>query len=129
MTWLGGLLLLAVLPHEPPRVVDRVDVIEVNHTQCPQTGREVLCQVIYWRWHPADCTHHVAAWRMVSARPARFSRDGREWIETREDGPIRREIRAPFLRETWTFEDPEIADRVHVSADMRRGLRPASVEK
>ena len=128
MTWLGWLLLLAALPHEPPRVVDRVDVVEVNHTQCPQTGREVLCQVIYWRWHPADCTHHVAAWRM--AKPSdRFRRDGREWIEAREDGPIRREIRAVQFRETWTFEDPELLDREAFSKDLRRGLRPATIEK
>jgi hypothetical protein len=44
-----ALLLLAALPHEPSTIQDRVDLIELNHVHCPQTGRETLTQVIYWR--------------------------------------------------------------------------------
>jgi hypothetical protein len=117
-----ALLLLATLPHSPATLTDRVDRIELNHVQCPQTGRETLTQVIYWRWHECDQTHHVTAWRMVDRRPSLLRRDGREWVETWEDGPVRREIRAAQFRETWTLHDPEVEDRATVSPEMRRGL-------
>ena len=120
MAWIA-LLLCAGVPHGPRVLVDRVDVIELNHLQCPTTGRVTLVQVIYWRWCEADCQHHVVAWRMD--RPARLRREGREWIETWTDAGVSREVRAPYWRETWTFEDPELVDRESFSKDARRGLR------
>ena len=115
-------VLTAILPHEPPTVREQVDLLELNHVQCPQTGRETLTQVIYWRWHEGNSRNHVTAWRMAKL-PELFGRDGREWTESREDGPVRRIIRAKQFRETWTFHDPEIEDRQLLPADQRRGLR------
>lgn len=117
-----NLFLLLILPHEPTTIRERVDMLELNHVQCPQTGRETLTQLIYWRWDSTACRYHVTAWRMFR-NGDRFGRDGREWVDAREDGPVRRIVTAPFLRETWTFHDPEIEDRSLVPADARRGLR------
>ncbi len=118
------LLLLLILPREPETLVDQVDVIEINHLFSRETGEETFSQVIYWRWDAGQSAHRVTAWRPFTGRPAWFRRDRREWIETREDGPTRREIHARQHRETWTFEDPELLDRAFVSPEMRRGLRP-----
>lgn len=119
------LILLAILPHAPEVVTDHVDRIELNHVQCEWTGEPKLHQVIYWTWCAEHSRYNVAAWRMVDKRPSLIRRHGRGWVETREDGPIRREIHAEQFRETWTFTDPEIEDRERVSPDMRRGLRAA----
>jgi hypothetical protein len=116
------LLLLSILPHEPDTLVDRVEILELSHVHCPLTGREPLTQMIYWRWHEEQSTHRVAAWRLVQGFARIRRRDG-EWIETREDGQVRREIHARQFRETWTFEDPELLDRRFVSQEMRRGLK------
>jgi hypothetical protein len=117
-----AILLLAILPHEPDTLVERVDVIELNHVYCPLTGRETLAQIIYWRWHDEHSTHHVAAWRLLQ-RMARVRRHDSEWIETREDGEVRREIHAKQFRETWSLHDPELFDRVALPIELRRGLR------
>jgi hypothetical protein len=117
------LLLLSTLPHAPDTLTDRVDRIELNHVQCDQTGEPKLHQVIYWRWNAEHSRYNVTAWRMVDKRPSLIRRHGRGWIETREDGVIRREIHAEQFVETWTFDDPEITDRDQVSPEMRRGLR------
>jgi hypothetical protein len=118
-----ALILLATLPHAPDTLTDRVDCIELNHVQCEWTGAVKLNQVIYWRWNAEHSRYNVTAWRMVDKRPSLIRRHGRGWIETREDGVIRREVHAEQFRETWTFEDPEIADRQCVSLEMRRGLK------
>lgn len=117
-----ALLLLSILPRDPDTLVDRVEIIELNHVHCQQTGRETLSQVLYWRWHVEQSTHRVAAWRMATG-VSRVRRHGDGWIETREDGSIRREIHARQFRETWSFEDPELADRRLLPVEMRRGLR------
>lgn len=118
------LILLGILPHSPDVVFDRVDRIELNNVQCEWTGDVKLRQVIYWRWNSEHSRFNVTAWRMVdSKRPAIFRRDGRTWVETREDGLFRREIHAEQFRETWTFHDPEVADREQVGTEQRRGLR------
>jgi len=116
------LLLLSILPHEPDTLVDRVEIIELNHVHCPQTGRETLVQMIYWRWHKEQSTHRVAAWRIVQG-VARIRRIDGEWIETREEGYYRREIHARQFRETWSFEDPELLDRRLLPVELRQGLR------
>lgn len=120
---LAILLLLIVSISQETTIVDHVDRLEINHVHCPHTGRELVCQVIYWRWHVEDRRFHVAAWRLSTSATARFKRDGREWVETREDGPVRREIRSPQFRETWTFGDPELEDRKTYPPELRRGLR------
>lgn len=117
------LVLLAEIPREPETLVDHVDRIELNHVQSIWDGSETLCQVIYWRWSVEDRCYHVAAWRTSTSATARFKRDGREWVETREDGLVRREIRSPQFRETWTLHDPELEDRKTYPPELRRGLR------
>lgn len=119
----AALLVLSVLLPGDRVLSDRVSVIEINHVQCLWTGKETLCQVIYWRWWTDD-QHHVAEWRTLASCPhARFRRDGRGWVETRDDGPVRREIRADSLRETWTTHDPEVADRELLPPGNRLPLR------
>jgi len=119
-----ALLAFAVLPHAPRVIVDRVDRIDLNHVQCPLTGAETIYQVIYWRWDSARSCYVVGAWRLADQPSARFKRVNRGWVETREDGPVRREIHAEQLRETRTFVDPEFEDRAVLPAAMRHGLRP-----
>lgn len=116
-------LLLIVAIDRQPVVRDEIALIELNHVHCPMTGRELLFQVVYWRWW-SDDTHHVAEWRTVSSYPnARFRRDGRGWVELRDDGAFRREIYATALRETWTMHDPEVADRDVLPPGNRLPLR------
>lgn len=104
-------------------LADRVARIEINHVMCPWTGRELVAQVIYWRWHADVSRHHVAAWRDARQSVARFRRTDRGWVETREDGSVRREIHATELRETWSVDDPEREDVELLAPNLRRGLK------
>lgn len=116
-------LLLVVAIERQPVVRDEIAIIELNHLHCPMTGRELLFQVIYWRWW-SDDTHHVAEWRVMATYPnARFVRDGQGWIERRDEGAFRREVHATSLRETWTLHDPEVEDRTYLPKDQRLPLR------
>ena len=117
-TW----ILLAILPHEPATITDRVDLIERNHVICLQTGTERLEQVIYWRWDERTNGRRVVAWRMFRG-PSRVVRIGDEIRESWEDGPVRREIWARRYVETWTDVDPELIDRERLPVDLRDGLR------
>lgn len=113
----------------PAPLVTHVTCLELNHVQCPQTGRHVFSQLVLWGWDKQRKTHHVVAWRMVDqARPALIRREGREWVDRTRDGPHVREARAIWFHESWTFHDVELDDRERLPQDQRRGLtRPLEI--
>jgi hypothetical protein len=70
---------------------------------------------------------HVRAWRMSKENAALeiyrdWNRQG--WSMFWTDGGTIRDVWAPSFIETFSQEDPEVADRALVPTDKRRGLRP-----
>jgi hypothetical protein len=100
-----------------------VDLIELNHFVDKQ-GREVFRQLIFFDWSPQAKRFHVRSWRLLnddSQIPIRrWNPDGFEcsWV----DDDFVRYVRSPQMRETWTQEDPERANRKFLPEDQRRPL-------
>ena len=113
-------MLLLLLISYDPAVVDRVDVIELNH-YCDAMGNVVLSQVIFWDWNYRDSRFEVRDWRLYKChmRPL-SSRDGckMRWL----DKDIFRRVHAKQFAETWTGYDPEVVDRRYLPCDQRRLL-------
>lgn len=110
---LFALFLLLILPRDGV-LRDAVEVIEVNHL-CDDSANETLCQVIFWQ---AD--GRCAAWRLNNQRRI-TPVNGACWFV--DEGLVRC-VRGLTTVETWTQGyDPEIADRVILPVEKRRGLR------
>lgn len=108
-------------------VRDDVDLVEINHLY-DEHGKKLLDQVIYYDWCPQACRYQVRAWRLLknSAQvPRRDWRTG-EYTATWHDGETLRRVRTVAFRETWTQEDPELAEREFLPKDKRRDLKRAS---
>ena len=58
------LLSLFVKIEHDPVIVDRFDVVEVNH-HLNRWGQERWTQVIFWNWHEGHETHHVDHFYML----------------------------------------------------------------
>lgn len=131
----GTLLILFVLSigeinhRENGVIVDRVDLIEINHYH--NNGRSVLDQVIYWDWDFKTNRFQVVAWRMFKQPeqyPIRNWRINRYVSIFTDPGPssfgekTNRKIIAFQFRETWTEYDPEVFERDFLERDFRRGL-------
>lgn len=119
--WLS-LAALGIIPRDPV-VVDRCDVVELNHFY-DDNGRLVFDQLIYWDWSDEADRYQVRAWRLLKSdfqRPARdWQRGGFKavWF----DGERLRVVRHLSFCETWTQFDPELIERQMLSTEDRREL-------
>lgn len=114
--WLGA------VPTDPA-LLDRVDLIEVNHVY-DQSGRPVLDQVIFYRWSHADARYQVVAWRLLRSPGQVPQRDWRKRVYVSQwfDAALLRKVIAGQRRETWTTYDPEMAERAIYPIEYRREL-------
>jgi hypothetical protein len=118
---LARLAVCLTTPQAEP-VRDRCDAIEVNHFYDDE-GRPVFTQLILVDRN-AQGGWDVVAWRMVKSpatqsrsRPARD-----QWPQADQDGDYFREVRTPFMAESFTQFDPELAAREWLPDNQRRGL-------
>lgn len=123
------LLALATLPAPDP-LVDRVDLVEINHVYDAQAN-PTLVQAIFYDW--TNGRHRVRASRLLDVDindgykiraghyPERDQRTG-DWVMIFHDGALFREVRANHLRETWTVYDVERAARVDRQGHFWPGL-------
>lgn len=114
------LLTLTACPLERS-LIDYVDVIELNHVHS-ETGHPYLHQWIFWHWNHAQRRYEVVAWRRVGYEHYYWRGKTLRFIDGVIEGKVEREIRAVSFRETWTFDDPEVADRQVLEIENRRGL-------
>ena len=115
-TGIAAWLLMGVAPlgSAPAATTTRqsVDLIELNH-YVDEEGREVFRQLIFYDWSPSYKRFHVRAWRLVK-HPSQLPQ--RRWSPAlyqctwRDEDKIRL-VTAPTMRETWTQDDPERANR------------------
>jgi len=123
-SWMACLLLANPGPPTEQMVVDRVDLVEVNHYY-DEHGRHVFDQTIFYDWCPVQCRYNVRAWRLVktvSQLPHRDWRTG-EYVAVWHDGSVLRKVRADSFRESWTQYDPELIEQDYLPKDQRRDLR------
>jgi hypothetical protein len=104
--------LLAILPDRDVTQTN-VDVVEVNH-HYDDTGHNIYNQLIFWAWHPQECTHHVRESRTIpedrTFAPVKYN--GR-WQFQVMDFDTLRNVRAITFRHSWTQgsgNDPETHD-------------------
>ncbi|MFP6677033.1 MAG: hypothetical protein VB878_18255 [Pirellulaceae bacterium] len=123
MTFTLTLLLATFTGNSVDRtVVDRVDLIEVNHYY--DNGRHVLDQTIFYEWNEYDKRFQIRDWRPLK-RDAQFPHyDWRrgEYVTRWFDGGVMREVRSTAFRETWTRYDPEFVERNILPKTARRLL-------
>lgn len=122
-----AVLLLGIMPGRDV-LVDRVDVIELNHFHDGDC-KLVFDQVIFWDFCYVRHHYVVRDWRLVKAPehiPLPDYDGDRWWMEWHDAKDLyrRRRVEAQCFRETWTQQDPELADRENVPAHVRRGLKP-----
>lgn len=120
--------ILLVAP--PATVDDACDLIEVNRFY-DENGKLVFDQVIFWDWKPIEGEYHVAAWRLLKSEEQKPYRSPvcDCWETVWHDGDVLRRVRAPYVRETWTQFDPELANREMLKKEFRRDLwKPKAVE-
>ena len=108
-------------------VVDRVDLIEINHFYDEQS-RLVFDQIMFYEWSAAESHYQLRDWRLLKS-PAQIPlRNWRNrdfvavWHDFKSKGVLRK-VHARMIRETWTHYDPEIVEREFLSQDRRRELR------
>lgn len=124
------LILLLAMAANPPEdiVIDRCDVIELNHYY-DGDGKKIFDQVIFWRWQSIDAGQRLECRDWVIRRPPQvLSIEPRPngdksvvWTE-RGRGALLRRVEAPMFRETWTQFDPELKDRENRPVFDRRRL-------
>ena len=150
MTAIVAWMLLGVIPTDSV-VVDRVDVIEVNHILDQESGKYGLHQLIFWKLRGGK--HEIAAWILVPnpstavaklANPAgqieaeeepwfghhmepQYDRRTRRWVCLFRDARsrCRRKIISPSRRVTWTALDIEVLERDVLPLELRVGVSPA----
>jgi len=99
-----------------------VDVIEFNHAGPRDAG---INQVIFRRWQRLAIgnNHYVADWRLDTGQ-FKIDPQGNSWhIRFKDDG-IERHVVTNILRETWTYYDPEMAERNILLQDDRTSYFP-----
>lgn len=121
-----ALLLLSVVPQPGGALVDRVDLIELNHYYDEQ-GRHVFDQLIFYDWSGRHSRFMVRDWRLVKSIRQLPSRDfpSGGWVAVWQDGDVLRRVWANSYRETLTQYDPELEEREYLHKDDRRKLSPA----
>ena len=93
-------------------LVDRVDLIEINHLYDLQ-GRLVINQLIFYQWDSASQRFQVRAWRLLKSddQLPRKSWNQDQYICLWRDMNVHRKVYAHNVRETWTTYDPEVMER------------------
>ncbi|MBI1249471.1 hypothetical protein GC197_16725 [bacterium] len=93
-------------------LVDRVDLIEINHLYDLQ-GRLVINQLIFYQWDNASQRFQVRAWRLLKTddQLPRKSWNKDQYICLWRDMNVHRKVYADNVRETWTTYDPEVMER------------------
>jgi len=116
-------LILAVVPCGDV-LVDRCDVVEVNHLYDDE-GKHVFDQVIWYDWHHDAGRFEVVDWRLVKCDSILPLADYQceEYSQTWMDGETLRRVWSKSMRESWTQYDPELVERESLPKDSRRGLR------
>jgi len=104
-------------------VVDRVDLIEINHLY-DQQGRHVIDQLIFYDWDSAARRFQVRAWRLLKSddQHPRKSRSREDFVTTWRDQNVDRRVHAIQIRETWTTHDPEVREREMYPMEQRLDL-------
>ena len=122
----------AVYSVSPPEhvVLDRVDVIEINHF-FDEHGKLVFDQVLFYDWSASQSRYHVRAWRLLKSPAQIPQRDWQrgDYVSRWFDGDSLREIRATTVRESWTQYDPELTEREHLPKERRKELRNLSATR
>lgn len=102
-------------PLQKNKVVQRVDLVELNHRYDDQ-GRHCYDQVIFYEWSPDYRRYHVVAWCLVDQGLSRLPQYDHatdryvvRWLD--RESNLFREIWAPVYRETWSDSDPERANK------------------
>lgn len=104
-------LLLSLLPLQDAQIVNRVDVIELNHFYDSRTGQEVFKQWLFWDLK--DGEWELVDWRLHKGEQVR---DGLLLV----DGKL---IKSPIVMETYTDFDRELIAREKTPKEKRKGLR------
>lgn len=97
-----------------------VDLVELNHFIDDQ-GRQVFRQLVFYDWSDLDKRFQVRSWRLIKndrQLPRRFWTPKRYECHWHDDGQ-RRTVLAKQMRETWTQQDPERANRKFLPEDQR----------
>ena len=122
----------AVYSVNPPEhvVLDRVDVIEINHF-FDEHGKLVFDQLLFYDWSASQSRYHVRAWRLLKSPAQIPQRDWQrgDYVSRWFDGDSLREIRATTVRESWTQYDPELTEREHLPKERRKELRNLSATR
>lgn len=112
-------LLLLVLPWSAaPIPVNAVDLVEINHYS-PEDGARFR-QVIWWEWSSTTGQYRVVAWCFDANVFPHQTHFDTLWFD-RSGRP--RHMRAAQAIETWSWYDPELADRARWPEHKRRRLR------
>ncbi|MEW4455219.1 hypothetical protein AB1L30_21300 [Bremerella sp. JC817] len=112
-------------------VVDRVDLIEINHLYDLQ-GRLVINQLIFYQWDSASQRFQVRAWRLLKTddQLPRKSWNQDQYVCHWKDMNVHRKVYANNIRETWTTQDPEVLERNMFPIEHRSELsQPESLSK
>jgi hypothetical protein len=128
-TSLAALLVLAAYHPQEKALVDRVDLVELNHLY-DERGQHLLDQLIFYDWSRHQARYEVRTWRKLTSPsqiPLRSWRDQRYHIRW-YDGPAQRHVLATSFRETWTQYDPELEAREQLPVDRRKPLRIPSTK-
>jgi hypothetical protein len=111
-------VLVALTPHDGPTVTT-TDIVEVNHYHDDE-GRKVFDQIIWWEW--LGGAKVVRDWRLLKS-PHQIPQQRNGWYEsTWWDGETLRRVRAKAYKETWTYHDPEVANREFWPKEKRTNL-------
>jgi len=104
-------------------LIDRVDLVEVNHFYDEQ-GRLVFDQLIFYDWEPEKSAYVVRAWRLLKTRQQIPQRDWSrgDYRVVWQDGDAMRTVRAQAYKETWTQSDPELINRKYRAKEDRLDL-------
>lgn len=128
--WLNAISLCSLLippvqdPH-PGVIIDRVDMIEINHF-CDDQGRAILHQLIFYDWSEEAGRYQVRDWlplRKTYQHPRRDWGTG-TYSALWYDKGNKRIVQSETLRESWTPYDPELTERNYLAPEDRLGLTP-----
>lgn len=108
--------LLAIIPYSPI-IHDDVCVFEVNHVCDQATGKPSLDQIICW-----GEDGRVVGWRVLHRRPISLGHGRLLHISCGSEGPTVRIFAVATLFESWSYFDPEIADREQRPVTQRKEL-------
>ena len=111
---------LAATDLSGPLVETRCAAIEQNHLYCPEDGREIFAQFIFW--YDSEDGREVLAWCLGKPGMMAHKVSG-EWCLIWLDNGTLRRVRAVGYLESWTVgHDPEVACREFMPVSQRRGL-------